>query len=77
MGSMRVFRLSICIYFCMFLASVTSAEPDCWSRKLRFKVDVYDPKGSSESSRFRPSRRPAQGDRYGCVLLRYTSGLKA
>ena len=39
------------------------ARPDC-GRHLNFKVGVYDPQGSSESSKYRPSRKPEDQNRY-------------
>jgi hypothetical protein len=38
------------------------ARPDC-GRHLNFKVGVYDPQGTSESSKYRPSRKPEDQDR--------------
>ena len=55
----------------------TFARPDC-GRHLNFKVGVYDPQGTSESSKYRPSRKPEDQDRYvrrkPALAMRWPSG---
>lgn len=56
-------RALVVTWLLAMAASPATADPKL-ARGLKFQIGVYDPKGSSESSRYRPSRKPVQQDRY-------------